>query len=323
MLKSVRVVALFAVAVASCIAQAASPASPQAAPKPAAVKSYTIGIALASATNPLYINLEKGMKEKANELGVKVRTVIANEDQTRQVNGIQDLITSKVDLLLISPITVQGAAVAYENAKQAKIPAISVARFLNKPDLEASIVSIDSVKDGRSIGEWMANKLNGKGRVAMLKGPAGASFAMDLEKGFKEVIGRYPNIKIVGEVNSPLTKEDGLKHSENFLTANPQLDAIFAANDELALGAVQAAESAGRLSKIAITGYNGVPSALQSIRAGKLSMTVLLGAESWGKLAMQTAVDYLNGKQVPKQVFFQPIVVDTENISKLKPEQLK
>ncbi len=304
-------------------AATASKETSKEAPKAAAKKEYTIGIALASATNPLYIGMEKGMKAKADELGVKVRTVIANEDQTRQVNGIQDLITAKVDALLISPIDVKGAQVAYEAAKKANIPAISVARFLNKPDLEATMVSIDSVVDGRNTAEWIAKKLNGKGRIAMLKGPAGASFAMDLEKGFKEIMAKYPDMKIVAEVNSPLTKADGLKQAENFLTANPQLDAIFAANDELALGAVQAAESAGRRDKLIITGYNGVPAALDAIKAGKLNMTTFLGAQSWGALAMQTTVDVLNGKPVAKQVFFKPLIVDTDNIGKLTPDQLK
>lgn len=278
---------------------------------------YTIGLSLASATNPFYVGMQKGIEAKAAELGVTVRVVVANEDQSLQVNGVQDLVTQQVDAILISPISVEGSIAAYEAAKSAGIPIISLARTIKNPDLEATYVGMDIVQDGRNTGEWIATKLGGKGTVAMLKGPAGASFAMDLEKGVKEALAKYPDIKIVAEVNSPLTKEDGLKNTENILTANPDLGAIYCANDEIALGAVQAAESAGRLDKLAITGYNGVPPAIESIKAGKLAMTTALKAGSWGALALQTAVDILNGKSVGAQVANETKIVDQANVASL------
>lgn len=286
--------------------------------------TFTIGVALASDTNPLYVGMMKGIEAKAKVLGVNIRSVIANEDQTRQVNAVQDLITSKVDAILISPISEQGALVAYESAKKAGIPIISVARSIKRPDLEASYVGMDIVQDGRNIGEWLVKKLNSKGNVAMLKGPAGASFAMDMEKGFKEVLGKYPEIKIVGEVNSEITKEQGLKNTDIFLTANPsKLDAIYSASDELALGAVQAADAAGRLKGIVITGYNGGPTAIDSIKERKLGMTIALRSQGWGQLALQTVVDILNSKSVAKQVMNTTKIVDQDNVGKIIPEEIK
>lgn len=286
-------------------------------------KTFTVGVVLASSTNPLYVAMNKGIQDKAKELGVNIRTIIADESQTRQNNGIQDLITAKVNALLVSPITVEGATTAYEAAKNAGIPIISIARTLKRPDLETTFVGVSQVRDGRITGEWVAKKLYGKGKIAMLKGVAGASFTMDLEKGFKEAIAKYPDIKIVREVNSAITKEQGLKNAENFLAANPELDAIYAANDELALGAVQAAEAAGRLAKIIITGYSGSPPGLESIREGKMTATTANRPYSWGVLGIQTVFDILNGKKVPYPVDHPSKIVDQEILKNTNPDDLK
>ncbi len=286
-------------------------------------KTFTVGVVLASSTNPLYVSMNKGIQDKAKELGVNIRSVIADEDQTRQNNGIQDLITAKVDALLVSPITLEGAIPAYESAKEAGIPVISIARTLKRQDIETTYVGMDIVQDGRNIGEWLAKKLNGKGKVAMLKGVAGASFTMDLEKGFKEAIAKYPEIKIVGEVNSAITKEQGLKNTENFLTANPQLDAIYAANDELALGSLQAVETAGRLNKILITGYNGTPPGLAAVKGGKMTVTTVLRPYGWGQLGIQTVFDVLNGKTAPNPVAHETKLVDQEILKNINPDELK
>jgi ribose transport system substrate-binding protein len=286
-------------------------------------KSITIGVVLASATNPLYVAMEQGIRSRAEELNVNVRFIVAEEDQLRQINGVQDLITSKVDALIVSPISSEGAIVAYEAAKDAGIPIISVARSINRPDLETTYVGMNIVEDGRTIARWLAEKLGGKGKIAMLKGVAGASFTMDLEKGFKEVMAGYPEIQIVAEVNSTITKESGLKYSENFLTGHPDLNAIYGANDELALGAIQAAEAVNRLDSLLITGYNGVPAAIEAVKAGKLSMTTSLRPQGWGRLALETAVKIVNGEQVPGIVYNQTIVVDQEIVNTLKPEELR
>lgn len=286
-------------------------------------KTFTVGVALASSTNPLYVSMYKGIEAKAKELGLNIRSVIADEDQTRQSNGIQDLITAKVDALLVSPISVEGAIPAYELAKEAGIPVISIARTMHRKDLETTFVGMDLVRDGRNTGEWLAKKLNGRGKIAMLKGVSGASFTMDLEKGFKEAIAKYPDIKIVGEVNSAITKEQGLKNTENFLTANPELDAIYAANDELALGAVQAVEAAGRLNKIVVTGYGGTPPGLASIREGKMTATTTNRPYGWGVLGIQTVFDVLNGKTVPFPVDHATKIVDQEILKNTNPDELK
>ena len=287
-------------------------------------KKVSVGVVLSSSTNPLYVSMKQGIEKKGQELGIETKVFfVENNDQLRQSNAIQDLITAKVDALLVAPVTVQGAVPAYEAAKNAGIPILSIARTIRRPDLETTFIGINQVDDGRKVGEWMAKRLNGKGKVAMLKGVSGASYAMDLEKGFKESIAKYPDIKIVSEVNSNSTKEEGLKRTENILTANPELDGIYAVNDEMALGAVQAAEAAGRLNKLVISGYGGTPPGLEAVKGGKITATVANRPASWGALGIQTVYDVLNGKTVSNPIKFESILVDQEILKKMNPEDLK
>ncbi|MDT3701132.1 MAG: sugar ABC transporter substrate-binding protein [Thermincola sp.] len=287
-------------------------------------KTLSVGVVLSSSSNPLYVSMKQGIEAKGKELGVETKVFfVENNDQLRQSNAIQDLITSKVDALLVAPVTMEGAVPAYEAAKEAGIPIFSIARTIRRPDLETTFIGINQVEDGRKIGEWMGKRLNGKGEVAMLKGVSGASYAMDLEKGFKEGIAKYPDIKIVSEVNSNSTKEEGLKRSENILTANPELDGIYAVNDEMALGAIQAAESAGRLNKLIITGYGGTPPGLDAVKEGKMTATVANRPMGWGALGIQTVNDVLNGKTVSNPVAYDSILVDQEILKNTKPEDLK
>lgn len=293
-------------------------------PQKADKKTLSVGVVLSSSTNPLYVSMKEGVEQKGKELGIETKVYyVENNDQLRQNNAIQDLITSRSDALLVAPVTMEGAIPSYEAAKNAGIPILSIARTIKRPDLETTFIGINQVDDGREIGEWMAKRLNGKGKIAMLKGVSGASYAMDLEKGFKESIAKYPDIKIISDVNSNSTKEEGLKRTENILTANTELDGIYAVNDEMALGAIQAADSARRLNKIVITGYGGTPPALQAIKEGKMAATVALRPVGWGRLGIQTVYDVLNGKNVSTQLKFKPLLVDQKILQKTSPEDLK
>lgn len=287
----------------------------------AQTKRHVIGVALASSTNPFYITMEKGMHARARELGVELRVVRAEEDQVNQVNNVLDLIQQKVGAILISPIG-DGAVPAYLKAKEAGIPIFSIARLVD-PKYHVAFIGSDWVKQGRRIGEWIASRLGGKGKVGMLPGPAGASFAMDLEKGVKSVLSRHRSIRIVAEHHSPLTRDDGLKHAEDILTAHPDVSAIYCANDELALGVARAVKVAGKSGKVLITGFNGIPPAVQAIRDGDMQMTTALKPLSWGARGIQAAVDHLNGKKVDKLIEISTFVVDDRNVKVVKPADLQ
>ena len=284
-----------------------------------AQEKITIGVSLAQDDNPFYIAMLKGIRERAGELGWEVATVSANEDKVKQINGVQDLIARGVKGILISPIDAVGVNAAYDAAKAANIPIISIARGSTSPN-QTLHVAMDEKQIGRDIAEWTAKAIGGEGKVAMLMGPSGAPTFRNLGEGYSEVMAKYPKIEIAFRTDGPLTRERGVKQAEDALVANPDLKAIYACNDDVALGAMQAVIAAGRTDKTLVTGMNGVPPALRAVKAGTLAMTVELNPVQWGRLGVDVLATYLKGEKVEPRVFIKHVIIDKTNIDQKLPK---
>jgi ribose transport system substrate-binding protein len=284
-----------------------------------AEQKITIGVSLAQDDNPFYIAMLHGIRDRAQELGWDVATVSANEDKVKQINGVQDLIARGVKGILISPIDAVGVNAAYDAAKDANIPIVSVARGSTSPN-QTLHVAMDEKQIGRDIAEWTAKAIGGEGKVAMLLGPSGAPTFRNLGGGYTETIAKYPKIQIVFRADGPLTRERGAKQTEDALVANPDLKAIYTANDDVALGAMQAVIAAGRTDNTIVTGMNGVPPALRAVKDGKLAMTVELNPVLWGRLGVDVLASYLKGEKVEPRVFIKPVIIDKTNIDTKLPK---
>ncbi len=269
----------------------------------------TIGVSLAQDDNPFYIAMLRGIRARAEELGWDVATVSANEDKLKQINGVQDLIARGVKGILISPIDAVGVNAAYDAAAAAKVPIVSVARGSTSKN-QTIHVAMDEKQIGRDIAEWTAKRLNGKGKVALLLGPSGAPTFRNLGDGYAEVMTKYPGIQIVIKHDGPLTRERGLKQAEDALVAHPDLAAIYAANDDVALGAMQAVNAANRKDKTIVTGMNGVPPALRAVKDKNLAMTVELNPVLWGRLGVDVLASFLKGDKVEPRVFIKHVIID-------------
>ena len=294
-------------------------AMPAAAQTPAPADKITIGVSLAQDDNPFYIAMLKGIRARAQELGWDVVSVSANEDKLKQINGVQDLVARGVKGILISPIDSVGVNAAYDAAAAAKIPIVSVARGSASPN-QTIHVAMDEKQIGRDIAEWTAKHLGGKGQVAMLLGPSGAPTFKNLADGYTEVMAKYPDIKIVSKSDGPLTRERGVKQAEDALVANPDLAAIYTANDDVALGATQAVLAANRKGKTIVTGMNGVPPALRAVKDDNLAMTVELNPVEWGRLGVDVLATYLKGDKVDPRVFIKHQLIDSANVDSKLPK---
>ena len=295
---------------AAGLAVAVSLAIPPAA---SAQEKTTIGVSLAQDDNPFYIAMLRGIRARAQELGWDVATVSANEDKLKQINGVQDLVARGVKGILISPIDAVGVNAAYDAAAAAKIPIVSVARGSSSPN-QTIHVAMDEKRIGRDIAEWTAKKLGGKGKVALLMGPSGAPTFKNLGDGYSEVIAKYPEIHIVFRSDGPLTRERGVKQAEDALVAHPDLAAIYTANDDVALGAMQAVNAANRKGKTLVTGMNGVPPALRAVKEENLAMTVELNPVEWGRLGVDVLAAFLKGEKVDPRVFIKHVIIDGTNV---------
>lgn len=281
-----------------------------------------LGLALASDTNPFYIAMRKGVEMQAGKLNWTVRVVNANEDVNKQVNGVMDLVAQGVTGILISPIDAVATGPAFEAAYKAGIPIISIARGA-KSKYQTLFVAMDQIQIGKDIAAWSAKAAGGKGKVAMIAGPAGANVFRDLADGFRSEMTKHPGMTIVYGHTVPLTREQGLKNAEDILVAHPDIRVIYAANDELALGAAQAVAAAGKKKNIIITGLNGIPPALKAVMQGKIDMTVVLNPVAWGILGVKTMDAYLKGERTTQKVFIKHILAVKNNAGKYLPPKKK
>jgi ribose transport system substrate-binding protein len=292
-------------------------AAPAAAQTPSAGDKITIGVSLAQDDNPFYIAMLKGIRARAQELGWEVVTVSANEDKVKQINGVQDLVARGVKGILISPIDAVGVNAAYDAAKAGNIPIVSVARGSTSPN-QTLHVAMDEKQIGRDIAAWTAKAIGDEGKVAMLLGPSGAPTFRNLGDGYAEVMAKHPKIQIVSKSDGPLTRERGVKQTEDALVAHPDLKAIYTANDDVALGAMQAVLAANKSTLV--TGMNGVPPALKAVKDGKLAMTVELNPVLWGRLGVDVLAQYLKGDKVEPRVFIKHVIVDKTNVDSKLPK---
>ena len=259
----------------------------------------------------------RGIRARAQELGWEVATVSANEDKVKQINGVQDLVARGVKGVLISPIDAVGVNAAYDAAKAGNVPIVSVARGSTSPN-QTLHVAMDEKQIGRDIAEWTAKQIGGEGKVAMLLGPSGAPTFRNLGDSYTEVMAKHSKIQIVSKNDGPLTRERGVKQTEDALVANPDLKAIYTANDDVGLGAMQAVLAGN--AKTLVTGMNGVPPALRAVKDGKLAMTIELNPVLWGRLGVDVLAQYLKGDKVEPRVFIKHVIIDKNNIDEKLPK---
>lgn len=296
-------------------ALAAAPASPV-----LAQQKTTIGVSLPQDDNPFYIAMKRAIGERAKELGWDVIYVSSQEDKAKQINGVQDMIARGVKGVLISPIDATGVNAAYDAAAAAKIPIISIARASTSPN-QTLHVAMDEKQIGRDIANWTLKAIGGKGKVAMLTGPAGSPTFKNVQDGFLEVAGGKPGVTVVFSQAGALTRERGLKQAEDALVANPDLAAIYAANDDVALGAAQAVAAAGKKGKVVVTGMNGVPPGLRGVKDGALGMTVEINPVLWGRLGVDVLAGYLKGEKYKQQVYIKHELIDANNVDAHLPKK--
>jgi ribose transport system substrate-binding protein len=272
-------------------------------------KKFRVGVSLPEAQNPFYIALGKSITDTFRGQGIEATLLSANADVNEQVSNINDLVAAQVDAILMSPLDTEGPAPAVQRADAAGIPIFFVARTLDDKysHLWKTYVGFDYVDLGAMKGKWVVDNLK-PGKVAMLLGPAGALFAVDQAKGFRQAVEKA-GFQVVWAQNSMQTREMGLKLSEDALVAHRDLVAIYASNDDLALGGSQAVRAAGLRGKVATLGTNGTPPALAAIHNGDMSATILLDPIQWGRLSAQIVIDYLVNKKEPKSRFT-PLVAE-------------
>jgi simple sugar transport system substrate-binding protein len=208
----------------------------------------TVGFSQIGAENPWRTAETESVKAEGAKRGVDLKFSDAQGKQENQVRAIKTYIAQKVDAIILAPVVETGWETVLKQAKQAKIPVILLDRGITVTDesLYTTLIASDFVEEGRRAAQWLADKTSNTATIVELQGTAGAAPAIDRRKGFAEGIAKYPNMKIVKSQTGEFTRAKGKEVMEAFLKSEPGITAVYAHNDDMALGAIQAIEEAGK-----------------------------------------------------------------------------
>jgi ribose transport system substrate-binding protein len=259
----------------------------------------TVGLSISTLNNPFFVDLRDGAQAAAARLKVNLVILDAQNDSAKEASGIEDLIQKKVAVIMINPTDSDAIVPTIKKINGARIPVVTVDRGANGGDVIAHIAS-DNVAGGMMAAEYVGKRLNGKGTVIMLEGIAGTSAARDRGKGFRDGLKKYPGIKIAASQTADFDRAKGLQVMENILQAQKKIDAVFAQNDEMALGATKAIEAAKRQKETFVVGFDAIADALAAVKAGTMAATIAQQPKEMGRLAVEAAVKILNRQAVPK-----------------------
>ncbi|MEK3764112.1 ribose ABC transporter substrate-binding protein RbsB [Solibacillus sp. FSL K6-4121] len=268
-----------------------------ATPSESSNDTLTIGLSISTLNNPFFVTLSENAEAKATELGVKTTVVDAQDNASKQASDIEDLIQQKVDLIIINPVDSVAVATAVESANAVNIPVITVDRSSEGGEVVSHIAS-DNVAGGMLAGEYITELVGEGAKVVELEGVAGSSAARDRGQGFNEAVTGILNV--VAKQTANFNRSEGLTVMENILQSNPDVTAVFAHNDEMALGAQEAISASGK--KIVVVGFDATDDAVAAVKAGKLAATVAQKPDEIGNIAMETAIAYLNGETVENTI---------------------
>lgn len=261
-------------------------------------EEVTIGFAVSTLANDFFVTMNEAAKEAAIDMGVNLITLDAQDSSETQMTQIEDLITRQVDFLIINPVDSDAVGSAVIEANDANIPVITVTRPSNSGEVIQHL-DIDNKEAGMLDAEQLIKDLGGEGKVAILEGIAGAPSAADRQAGFVEKLeADAPGIEITTSLTANYSREEGATVTEDILQSNPELDAIYAHNDEMALGAVRAVAAADRLSEIKIYGIDATADAIEALKTGEMVATVQQQPDLQIKTALESAVKVLNGESV-------------------------
>lgn len=253
-----------------------------------------IGLVVSTLNNPFFVTLKEGAEAKAQELGYELIVLDSQNDPGKEYSNVEDLLTKDVSVILINPADSDAVGNAVKAANKKNIPVVTLDRGANAGEVVAHIAS-DNVAGGKMAGEYVIEQLGGKGKVVELEGIAGTSAARDRGQGFNDAIGAS-DIEVVSKQTADFDRTKGLSVMENILQAQPEINAVFAHNDEMALGALQAIKASGR--DILIVGFDATDDAVKAVEAGEMSATVAQQPSEIGSMGVETADKVIKGESV-------------------------
>ena len=278
---------------------------------------FVVGFSQMESDNPWRLAETKSLRDEAAKRGYELVVTDAQGQTAKQVSNVEDLIARRVNVILLAPREYEGLAPALQAAKEANIPVILVDRAAAGTPGEdyVTLLASNFVEQGKRAAEWLAKQTNGQAKIVELSGTAGSSVAKDRGDGFREGIKAYPGMQIVASQTGDFSRAAGQRVMQNIAQSlGKQITAVYAHNDEMALGAIQALKAAGLQpgKDVIIVSVDGQKAALEAIQRGELGATVESNPR-FGPLAFDTIEKLRKGEQIPTKLLITDRFFESSN----------
>ncbi|MCW8327653.1 ribose ABC transporter substrate-binding protein RbsB [Photobacterium sp. SDRW27] len=254
----------------------------------------TMAMVVSTLNNPFFVTMKEGAEKKAQELGYNLIVLDSQNDPSKELSNVEDLTVRGVKVILINPTDSDAVSNAIRMANRAGVPVLTLDRGASRGEVVSHIAS-DNVAGGKMAGNYIAEKVGAKAKVIQLEGIAGTSAAHERGKGFMQAV-ETNSLNLLSSQPADFDRTKGLNVMENMLAANPEVQAVFAQNDEMALGAIRAVQASGK--DVLIVGFDGTEDGIAAVNRGLMSGTVAQQPELIGSLAVETAAKVLKGEKV-------------------------
>jgi ribose transport system substrate-binding protein len=274
----------------------------------------TIAVFTKNLTNPYFHAVRVGTETAAKALGVKVIQYVPTKPDSipEQLSQVEDVIVKKPDAIVFIPVDYKALVPAVEKINAAKIPVTNITDRSASGDFVA-FVGADDYSIGLAVARRLLTAMGGKGNVVILEGVKGSLTSTNRVRGFNDALKEFPNVKLLASQPGNFQRLNALQVMENLVQSFPSIDGVLAANDPMAVGALEALEGANR--KALVVGINGSKEAVELIKSGKLLASGDFNGFIQGCVGTEIAVRNLHKEQTPKEVLLKPIVVDKTNFA--------
>ena len=274
----------------------------------------SITFALSTQANSFMVKMREGAQKKADELGLAINFQDAADDSATQANQLANAAASGTGVVIINPTDSDAMAPAVQQLVDEKIPVVAVDRAVNNANV-ASYIASDNETGGKQAAKALSDAINGEGEILVLQGKTGSSASRERGKGFDEGLKDSPNIKVVAKQTAEFERAKGLDVTTNLLQAHPNVKAIFAENDEMALGAIEAlGDKAGK--DVIVVGFDGVEDALKAIKEGTMYASIAQQPADMAAQAVVEASKLLKGEAATKEMQVDVVTVTKDNVDK-------
>lgn len=273
--------------------------------------SGAIGLSISTQNNPFFVTLAEGAKKAAKQAGVPLTVVDASDDATKQVSDIEDLVSKNVSVLIVNPVDSDAVTGAVEAAIAKGVRVISVDRVVNGVDIDCQIAS-DNVAGAELATQYIVDTLGENVKTAELVGTSGASAAIDRSQGFHNIADK--KLKVVASQTADFDRTQGMTVMENMLQADSSIQAVFAGNDEMALGAVEAISGAKK--DVLVVGFDATDDAIEAIKQGRMGATIAQQPALIGSTAVENAIRLTKGESIPKEIPVEVTLITKDNVDK-------